>query len=146
MNVDQMTDTTSDPDDELTEFERGLSGMTSEEIESLYDQYQSENEHDIYQFDCILDHTFKEGVLLFKVRYLGDGGLGKHILEIPFPVLKSSIPLDVSRYIRDKVIEKRRKGHYSSWASQTFTNHNQRIRRWCQTDKISQFKEHLRRK
>ena len=64
-----------------------------------------------YKFDRILDFEFKEGVLILKVKYFDDD-IGEHDLSVPFPVLKRDVPVELARFIRDKVIEDRRGGYY----------------------------------
>jgi hypothetical protein len=51
-----------------------------------YDHFEMEDDTN-YHFDRILDYEFKDGVLLFKARYMVDD-IGKHTLTVPFPILK----------------------------------------------------------
>jgi hypothetical protein len=75
-----------------------------------------------YKFDCILDYSFKEGVLLLKARYLDDD-IGEHPLTVPFPILKWDVPLEVAHFIRDNVVEDKRGGYYNTWAKHTLKAH-----------------------
>jgi hypothetical protein len=75
-----------------------------------------------YKFDRILDYEFKDGVLILKARYYDDD-IGEHDLAVPFPILKRDVPLGLARFIRDKVIEDRRGGHYNLWAKSTLKAH-----------------------
>lgn len=135
-DIDNNINAETELDASLTDIEKELSGMTSEEMERIYDQFQTDENEDNYQFSRIVNHEFKNGVLIFNVRYTSDGDLGEHILEIPFPVLKGDVPVDVARYIRDKVIESRRNGFYNSWAKRTLKSHGRCIRRLYQIHNV----------
>jgi hypothetical protein len=101
--------------------------MSQYEMEKMYDQYEMEEDVN-YKFDRILDHEFKDGVLLLKTRYCDDD-IGEHDLTVPFPILKRDVPLELARFIRDKVVEDKRGGHYNLWAKSTLKAHARGIRR-----------------
>jgi hypothetical protein len=101
--------------------------LTPEEMEKLYDQFEMEDDVN-YKFDRILDYEFKDGVLLLKTRYLDDD-IGEHDLTVPFPILKRDVPLELSHFIRDNVVEDRRGGYYNTWAKNTLKAHARGVRR-----------------
>ena len=58
------------------------------------------------EFNLIFKHKFKDGVLIFKTRYVGD--VDEAIVDIPFGVLKKDEPVIVARYIKEHVVEGKR--------------------------------------
>jgi Reverse transcriptase (RNA-dependent DNA polymerase) len=48
---------------------------------------------------------------------------------VPFPVLKRDVPVELARFIRDKVVEDKRGGYYNSWAKSTLKAHARGVRR-----------------
>jgi hypothetical protein len=58
-----------------------------------------------------------------------DDDIGEHVLNIPFPVLKQDVPVELARFIRDKVIEDKRNGFYNTWAKNTLKTHGRGVRR-----------------
>ena len=79
------------------------------------------------EFNSILEHKFKDGVLIFKTRYMGD--VDEAIVDIPFGVLKKDEPVIVAGYIKEHVVEDKRQGHYNTWAKKTLKYHTRTIRR-----------------
>ena len=79
-----------------------------------------------FQFDRIVAHEFKDGTLVLKVKYQGDN---EHQFDIPFTILKKDVPLELAKYIRNKVVESRRKGYYNMWALNFIKNHSRAVRR-----------------
>jgi hypothetical protein len=106
--------------------------MTPEEMERLYDQFEMEDDVN-YKFDRILDYVFQDGVIVLKARYYDDD-IGEHDLAVPFPILKRDVPLELACFIRDKVIEDRRGGHYNMWAKSTLKAHARGVRRLYNID------------
>jgi hypothetical protein len=50
---------------------KGVNDINNDdEIEKLYDQFQKEDDED-YEIDKIVDHAFKDGILILKVIYQG---------------------------------------------------------------------------
>ena len=49
--------------------------------------------------------------MILKAKYLDDD-IGEHDLAVPFPILKRDVPVELARFIRDKVIEDKRGGYY----------------------------------
>jgi hypothetical protein len=121
------TDDSNNDIDNLTAIEKEFSGMTSDDMERVYDQFHTDKSDDTYSFHRIVSHNFKDGILLFTVRYTNDGELGEHILEVPFSILKGDEPLAVARYIRDHVLEPKRHGFYNQWSKCTLKNHSRCI-------------------
>ena len=97
-----------------------------EELKQLYDQFEMEEEPDC-EFERIVDHVLRDGKLLLKVQY--DNDATTHIVEVPFAVLKKDVPLELAKYIRDKVLEDRRNGHYNEWAKKMLRSHARCVRR-----------------
>ncbi len=76
-----------------------------------------------YDFDLITDHYFTDAELILKVKY------ESATLDVPFHVLRKDVPLELARYIRNSVLEKRRGGYYNTWASKILKQHGRTIRR-----------------
>jgi hypothetical protein len=110
-------------------LEDDLVGLTPETMGQIYDQFQSDQIDETYTFHSILTHEFRDGTLIFKVRYKSHIDNGEYTLEIPFPILKTDEPINVARYIRDHVLEDKRNGYYNQWAKATLRNHSRCIRR-----------------
>ena len=64
---------------------------------------------------------------MLNVKYVDNHQ--SHIMCVPFEILKKNVPLELARYIREKVIESSRRGYYSTWAKKTITSHSRCIRR-----------------
>ena len=64
---------------------------------------------------------------MLNVKYVDNDQL--HIMCVPFGILKKDVPLELAKYIREKVIESSRRGYYSTWAKKIITNHSRCIRR-----------------
>ena len=63
-----------------------------EDITTVYDEFDSrDKELNQMEFNSILGHKFKDGVLIFKTRYVGD--IDEAIVDIPFGVLKKDEPV-----------------------------------------------------
>ena len=67
------------------------------------------------EFNSILEHKFKDGVLIFKTRYVGD--VVEAIVDISFGVLKKDEPVIVPGYIKEHVVEDKRQGHVTDIAA-----------------------------
>ena len=85
---DSDSESECDLDESLPPEEQGDSN-----ISELHDQFEMESDHD-YSFDRIVDHEFKDGVLILKVRYQGDE---EHLFDIPFSILKKDVPLEIGQ-------------------------------------------------
>eukprot|EP00957_Ditylum_brightwellii_P087159 6633279-Ditylum_brightwellii.AAC.1 len=71
---------------------------------------------DNYELDVIVDHHFKDGILILKTRNYSESNNSKDVWEAPFNALKKDTPLEVARYIQNHVTEASRKnGHYTTW-------------------------------
>ena len=130
-SVDELEDDlgeTSDPTEPLPPGEADNDPLLSpEEMEKLYDQFEMEDDAN-YKFDRILDYEFQDGVLILKTKYLDDD-IGEHDLAVPFPILKRDVPVELARFIRDKVVEDKRGGYYNTWAKNTLKAHSRGVRR-----------------
>ena len=101
--------------------------LTPEDLERFYDQFEMEDDTR-YNLDRIVDHEFVNGILHLKTRYLDDD-IGEHILTVPFQILKKDVPVELAKYIRDKVVEDKRGGFHNTWAKNTLKMHAKGIRR-----------------
>ena len=101
--------------------------LTPEEMEKLYDQFEMEDDAD-YNFERILDHEFRDGVLWLKARF-SDDGIGEHDITVPFLILKKDVPLELAKFIQDKVMEHKCGGYYNTWAKNTLKSHARGVRR-----------------
>jgi hypothetical protein len=99
----------------------------NEDTEQLYGQFQMEDDEE-YKIDKIVDHVFKDRVLILTVKYQGES-MGEHILEVPFAVLKKDIPLELAKYVRDHVLDRKVNGFYNQWANKTIKAHTRCIKR-----------------
>ena len=117
---DDKSDDEEDLEESLPPEEQGDSKM-----EELHDQFEMENDDD-FEFERIVDHVYKDGVLILKVKFSGESD---NVLDIPFSTLKKDVPLELAKYIREKVVESRRKGRYNTWALDFIKNHSRAVRR-----------------
>ena len=120
-------------DETIPESDRGLDDP--EELEKLYDQFQIEDDES-YDFQRIVDHYFDKEVLMLKVNYITNDEQTT-TLTVPFGVLKKDVPLELSRYIKKHVMDKRRGGFYNTWSSNTLRGHNRSIRRLYRNYNVS---------
>ena len=97
-----------------------------EDVEHLYDQFEIEDDEN-YLFERIVDHYFDKGVLHLKVKYIDNDQ--SHIVCVPFGILKNDVPLELARYIKEKVIESSRRGFYSQWAKKVVTSYSRIVKR-----------------
>ena len=74
-----------------------------------------------------MDHHFDKGILHLNVKYVDNDQ--DHIMCVPFGILKKDVPLELARYIKDKVVESSRRGYYSLWAKKIITNYSRSIKR-----------------
>jgi hypothetical protein len=95
-------------------------------VREMCDQLQMEDD-ERHEFNKIVDHRFDNGTLILNVEYQGEIELS--IMEIPFSTLKKDVPLELARYVRNKVIDRKRNGFYQQWANKTLKTHTRCIRR-----------------
>ena len=95
-------------------------------INELYDQFKLE-ECDDYHFLRIAKHYFKEGALTLKAVYF-DKNEVESTVEVPFPNSNKDIPIELARYIREKVIKSRGGGYYNQWAKSMLKICNRAVR------------------
>jgi hypothetical protein len=98
----------------------------NEDTEQLYNQFQMEDDEE-YELDKIVDHVFKDGVLILKIKYQGES-MGEHILDVPFAVLKKDVPLELAKYVRYHVLDRKRNGFYNQWANKRIKTHTRCIK------------------
>ncbi len=79
------------------------------ELTGIYNQFEIEDLDDGYEFLKVMNHTWKDGVLYFHVRY-SDQNHKKQVLEQPFDVIKKDIPLEMAKYIRNYVTDSSEQG------------------------------------
>eukprot|EP00957_Ditylum_brightwellii_P080720 6138960-Ditylum_brightwellii.AAC.1 len=71
-----------------------------------------------FEFEKVIDHFFKNGLLILKARYKSETIGEDNVLDVPFEVSKNDAPIAVARYIQEYVVEvSRRKGRYNEWAT-----------------------------
>eukprot|EP00957_Ditylum_brightwellii_P081507 6201209-Ditylum_brightwellii.AAC.1 len=56
-----------------------------------------------------MDHEFKNGILLLRVKYYNEKKDQENVLETSFDSLKKDIPIDVARYTKRHVAKKSRR-------------------------------------
>ena len=61
-----------------------------------------------------------------KARF-SDDDIGTHDMVIPFPILKHDVPVELARFIRDKVVEDKRGGYHNEWAKNTLKAHSRGV-------------------
>ena len=103
--------------------------ISDEDLSDIYNQFQVEDDSD-YEFEKIVDHKWKDGILILTARFQGTTDDG-HIMEVPFPVLKKDVPLECAKYIKNYVIDSatRGAGRYTSWATTVLKQHTRTVRR-----------------
>ena len=103
--------------------------ISDEDLSDIYNQFQVEDDSD-YEFEKIVDHKWKDGILIFTARFQGATDDG-HIMEVPFPVLKKDVPLKCAKYIKNYVIDSssRGSGRHTSWATTILKQHSRTVRR-----------------
>ena len=57
--------------------------------------------------------------------------------KVPFNVIKIDCPIEVSKYIKNKVVENRRGGKYNTWAKKILVRAQRTIRRLKRIHNIS---------
>lgn len=101
----------------------------------IYDQFEvEEEEEENYEFEKIVDHYFQDGVLVLKVCYQGEAT--DNIMDVPFPILKKDVPIEIAQYVRLYVIDEKRNGFYNEWATKVIKNHTRCVRRLHRTYNI----------
>ena len=98
-----------------------------EELDHLYHQFQMEEDND-YNFYQIVDHYMDTGNLFLKVNCISDDKK-THTLEILFQIIKKDIPLELAKYIQEKVLDEKKREKYNTWVLTTIKSHNRSIRR-----------------
>ncbi|MGH7955023.1 MAG: reverse transcriptase domain-containing protein [Gloeomargaritales cyanobacterium] len=98
----------------------------AENVNAMYDQNEMDKDEQ-YEFDCIVDHKFDDGILKLRVQYKGEDN--EHYSDIAFDLLKKDVPFQLAKYIREKVMEPTRDGRYIRWAKGILQEHIRTIRR-----------------
>jgi hypothetical protein len=103
--------------------------LSDEDLSDIYNQFQVEDDSD-YEFEKIVDHKWKDGILILTARFQGATD-EENIMEVPFQVLKKDVPLECAKYIKNYVIDSstRRSGRHTSWANTVLKQHSRTIRR-----------------
>eukprot|EP00957_Ditylum_brightwellii_P016820 1267076-Ditylum_brightwellii.AAC.1 len=74
---------------------------------------------DYYKFQTIVDHEFKNRILLLRVKYYNEKKDQENMLKTLFDILKK-ILMDLAWYIKRHIVEKsRRNSMYNVWATKT---------------------------
>jgi hypothetical protein len=89
----------------------------------IYNQFQVEDDAD-HEFEKIVDHKWKDGVLILTARFQGATDEG-NIMEVPFPVMKKDVPLECAKYIKNYVIDSSTRGSdiHTTWANTFLKQH-----------------------
>jgi hypothetical protein len=111
--------------------------VSAEDLSDIYNQFQVEDDSD-YEFEKIVDHKWKDGVLILTARFQGATDEG-HVMEVPFPVLRKDVPLECAKYIKNYIIDSstRGSGRYTSWANTVLKQHTRTVRRLSRSYNIS---------
>eukprot|EP00957_Ditylum_brightwellii_P056887 4312482-Ditylum_brightwellii.AAC.1 len=105
----------ANPDEILLIKDKGEVG-----IKEVYGSMDPPKEE--FQFEKVIDHFFKNGLLIFKANYQSETLGEDNVLDVPFEILKKGAQIAVARYIKEYVVELlRRKGYYNEWATKKLT-------------------------
>ena len=81
-------------------------------------------DEDDYEFNQIINHKWEQGMLILEIELQS----GK-TYKVPFNVIKKDRPIEVAKYIKNKVVENRRGGKYNTWAKKILVRAQRTIRR-----------------
>jgi hypothetical protein len=122
---DAQEDHTTDLDETLP---AEMKGDPNEVLEDLFNDMEMQD--DDYQLDVIVDHSFRDGMLILKARYYSNSTETKDVWETPFNIIKKDAPIEVAKYISNNVVEtSRRNGYYGNWARNTLKHASRSIKR-----------------
>ena len=112
-------------DDDATKDAQEFS-LDEEDNAILHEQLQNITQatEEDFEFNCILDHKWESGILMFTVELTS----GK-TLDLPFSLLKKDRPIETAQFIRLNVIEESRHGPHTSWARNILKQANRSMRR-----------------
>jgi hypothetical protein len=68
--------------------------LTDEDLSVIYNHFQVKDDDSDYEFEKIVYHKWKDGILISSAYFQGAMDDG-HVMEVPFPVLKNNIPLEL---------------------------------------------------
>eukprot|EP00957_Ditylum_brightwellii_P127797 9746495-Ditylum_brightwellii.AAC.1 len=68
-----------------------MKGDPGDYLEDLYNELDLQADN--YELDIIVDHHFKDGILILKARYYSQLNNSNDVWEMPFNVLKKDAPL-----------------------------------------------------
>ena len=104
--------------------------LNDEDLDDIYNQFQIEDDESDFEFEKIVDHQWKDGVLHFNARFQGTTDDGQLML-VSFPVLKADVPLGCAKYIKNYVIDSsaRGSGIHTEWANKVLKQHGRTTRR-----------------
>eukprot|EP00957_Ditylum_brightwellii_P212203 15367071-Ditylum_brightwellii.AAC.1 len=126
---DDFTDTDLDLDKALPPDSQS---DPNEGVDNLYNE-QNIQEND-YKLDVIIDHHFKNGVLILKARYFSESSDVKDVWESPFNTIKIGAPLEVEKYITNNVFETSQQNRfYNTWAQKILKQSARSIKRMRMT-------------
>lgn len=81
-----------------------------------------------HTFQHIFNHYSSKGKMMLKVNYLtSDEQLTT--VEVPFEIICNDVPLELARFIKENVIDKKRGGFYTTWAMKKIKGHTRRFRK-----------------
>jgi len=115
------------PDDADTNWEEDSIPGVVDEDEALVDENiiaSINNEEEDFEFDQILAHHWDEGNLILTIQLMS----GQQY-NAPFSLIKKDRPIELAKYIRREVVEKRRGGWYENWAKGILKQSSRTLRR-----------------
>eukprot|EP00957_Ditylum_brightwellii_P017503 1318859-Ditylum_brightwellii.AAC.1 len=90
-----------------------MKGDPGDYLEDLYNELDLQAKD--YELDIIVDHHFKDSILILKAMYQSKLSDSKNVWEMLFNTLKKDAPLEVARYIQNYVTEaSRQDGYYNT--------------------------------
>mmetsp|Transcript_19112 Transcript_19112/g.53224 ORF Transcript_19112/g.53224 Transcript_19112/m.53224 type:complete len:211 (+) Transcript_19112:619-1251(+) len=141
-DTDANADQTEDESDD-DEVENDLEDAAAIEDEALPKDLNctnnAESHHDILEstdqnlnseFRKILNHHWKDGILIFKAQFVTD--VGNVVLDIPLRILQKDQPVQCAKYIKMYIVEnssRRSSGPLGTWADSVLKENSNIIRR-----------------
>ena len=126
------------PEDADVNWEEDSTPGIEDEDQALVDENiiaSFHNEEEDFEFDQIIGHHWEEGNLILNVQLMSG-----QTYNAPFSLIKKDRPIELAKYIRREVVERRRGGWYENWAKGVLKQSSQTLRRmhrYHQTDRIN---------
>ena len=126
------------PEDADVNWEEDSTPGIEDEDQALVDENiiaSFHNEEEDFEFDQIIGHHWEEGNLILNVQLMSG-----QTYNAPFSLIKKDRPIELAKYIRREVVERRRGGWYENWAKGVLKQSSQTLRRmhrYHRTDRIN---------